>query len=440
MRLRLLESEWDPFVDTLCAREDVETAGIILAERVGPDVLLARQLATVPDAGYAIRRPDQIRVDPVALNRLVRPARDRGLSIFTIHTHPGTREPWFSEADEIGNSVLMPSLFAQTDGPHGSLVVAGDSRIPTARAWRQPDAWHGIDVQIVGRTLRVIAGGLRDGAHEWFDRQRLALGEHGQKILSRLHVAVCGAGGTGSVTFAQLVHLGVGEITVVDGETVECSNVSRIIGATTCDADVTWKVDVLARYAENAGLGTTVNAIRGRLGADIPVSVLAGCDAVFSCLDRHAPRALLNRLAYEKATLLFDMGSAFRVGDGGRVVGSGGRVVVAGPGRPCLACWGHIDPNRIRIEALSPEERAREAAEGYISGADVPQPSVIAFNTQVAGMAVVEFLRAVTGFAGACDPPLRLAIDFEGGGVRRNRLVGARGCSICSAVLANPNQ
>jgi hypothetical protein len=440
MRLRILESQWTPFAEALCARKDVETAGIILAERTAGDVLLAREFTLVPADGYAIRQPDRIRIDPVALNRLIRPARDRGLSIFTIHTHPGAREPWFSEADDIGDSVLMPSLFAQMDGPHGSLVVAGDTRIPVARAWQEPGACIGIDVQVVGRALRVMPGERPQHSHEWFDRQRLALGEHGQQILRRLHVGISGAGGTGSVTFAQLVHLGVGQITVVDGDMVEASNVSRIIGATIADIGVTWKVDVLARYAASVGLGTKINAIRGRLGVDVPVRALDQCDAIFSCVDRHAPRALMNRLSYEKAILLFDMGSAFRVGGEGRIESSGGRVVIAGPGRPCLACWGHIDPNRIRIESLPPEERARETADGYITGADVPQPSVIAFNTQIAGIAVVEFLRTVTQFAGACDPPLRLGVDFEAGTVRRNRLAGARTCSICSAVLANPEQ
>jgi hypothetical protein len=93
MRLRILESDWKPFAEALCARQDVETAGIILAERIAGDVLLAREFTLVPEAGYAIRRSDCIRIDPVALNRLIRPARDRGLSIFTIHTHPGSREP-----------------------------------------------------------------------------------------------------------------------------------------------------------------------------------------------------------------------------------------------------------------------------------------------------------------------------------------------------------
>jgi hypothetical protein len=49
----------------------------------------------------------------------------------------------------------------------------------------------------------------------------------------------------------------------------------------------------------------------------------------------------MNRLSYEKAILLLDMGSAFRVGREGRIESSGRRVVIVGPGRPCLACWGH---------------------------------------------------------------------------------------------------
>src|SRR5687768_9128845 len=107
MKLRFIESSWAPFAQALCERCDLETAGLVLAERAAGGLLIARELALVPDYGYAIRQPDRIRIDPVAFNRLVRPARDRGLSIFTIHTHPGTQEPWFSTADDIGDSVLM---------------------------------------------------------------------------------------------------------------------------------------------------------------------------------------------------------------------------------------------------------------------------------------------------------------------------------------------
>ena len=255
MKLRILDSEWRAFVDELCARTDVESAGIILAERLDVGVLLARQITLLPEVAYEIRRPGQIRIHPVALNRLVRPARDCGLSVLTVHTHPGAEDAWFSTADDTGDAVLMPSLFAQMPGPHGSLVIATNTRAVGARAWTAPDTIVPVNLNVVGKTLRVSPS---DNAHRengWFDRQRLALGEVGQCVLRDLHVAVVGLGGTGSVTFAQLVHLGVGQITVIDGDLVEATNISRIFGATAHDAGVTWKVDVAARYAAAPGWG-----------------------------------------------------------------------------------------------------------------------------------------------------------------------------------------
>jgi proteasome lid subunit RPN8/RPN11 len=433
MKLRVIESEWNAFADRLRARSDVETAGIVLAERLhGGEILLARHLIEVPSEGYLIRRGDQLRLDPVALNRIIRPARDGGLSVITVHTHPGTTHPWFSAADNRGDARLMPSLFNQMAGPHGSAVIAGDTGLATGRAWSENGAQTDLGIRIVGRTLRIFpqTSHSADGV-AWFDRQRLALGQTGQESLRNLHVAIAGMGGTGSVVFLQLAHLGIRRITVIDSDRVGDSNISRILGATADDAGRTWKVNVAARYAENLGIGTEVRCLRGHLGQDVPTAEIEECDLVLSCVDRHLPRALLNRLSYDKGVPVIDMGSAFRINSEGKIVAGAGRVVVVGPGRPCLACWGHIDPNRMRIESLSETERAREVADGYIDGAEVAQPSVVAFNTTIAGAAVIELMRLVTEFAGTDDPPMRLSFDFEAGTVRRNRLSQGCGCGIC---------
>jgi len=287
-------------------------------------------------------------------------------------------------------------------------------------------------LRLVGKMLTSTAP-VEDQASDqsWFARQGLALGDAGHTKLRNLHVCVVGLGGTGSVAFCQLAHLGVRRITLVDGDLVESTNVSRILGATVHDAGCTWKVDVAARYAARLGLETEIVSFRGHLGGDVVAEDLEGCDVILSCVDKHLPRALLNRLSYKKAIPLIDMGSAFRVNLDGRITHGAGRVVIVGPNRPCLACWGHINPDRIRIESLSESDRAREVADGYIAGAEVPQPSVVSFNTTVAGAAVVELLRLVTGFSGVDDPPLRLAFDFETGTVRRNSLPNGSRCKIC---------
>jgi molybdopterin/thiamine biosynthesis adenylyltransferase/proteasome lid subunit RPN8/RPN11 len=436
VKLRAMEPKWHAFIDGLRSRSDMETAGVILAERLrGGEVLLVRELIEIPEEGYLIRRSDQIRLDPVMLNRITRPARDGSLSVITVHTHPGTTHPWFSEADNAGDVRLMPSLLNQMPGPHGSMVIAGDTGNAIGRVWGDEGGPFPLELRLVGKMLKSTAPDERQpGEPSWFSRQGLALGGAGQTVLRNLHVGVVGLGGTGSVAFCQLAHLGIRRITVVDGDLVEPTNVSRILGATVRDAGRAWKVDVAARYAAQLGLETDVVSLRGHLGNDVAAEDLEGCDIVLSCVDKHLPRAMLNRLSYKKAIPLIDMGSAFRLNVDGRITHGAGRVVIVGPGRPCLACWGHINPDRIRIESLSESDRAREVADGYIAGADVPQPSVISFNTTVAGAAVVELLRLVTGFSGVEDPPLRLAFDFESGTVRRNSLPKGSRCRICLPV------
>ena len=89
-------------------------------------------------------------------------------------------------------------------------------------------------------------------------------------------------------------------------------------------------MDVAARYAERLGIGTEVRCLRGNFGKDVSPAEIEGCDLVLSCVDRHLPRALLNRLSYEKAIPLIDMGSAFRVDAVGKVTAGAGRVIVLG--------------------------------------------------------------------------------------------------------------
>jgi|SRR5579872_6667966 len=129
---------------------------MILAETLaGGEVLLARHMIEIPDECYPMRRADQLRLDPVTLNRMIRPARDCGLSIITVHTHPGTERPWFSAADDLGDARLMPSFFHQMRGPHGSAVIAGDTGIPAGRVWSADGKKYDLPARIVGRTLQM---------------------------------------------------------------------------------------------------------------------------------------------------------------------------------------------------------------------------------------------------------------------------------------------
>ena len=416
MNLRILESDWTPFSEALRERRDVETAGFILAERLaGGDTLLARRVALVPDDGYLIRA-DHLRIDPVTINRQIRPARDQGLSVLTIHTHPGSSKAWFSKADDRGDARLMPALLAQMEGPHGSLVLAGDTGHTAGRVWLPSGAMTSLDLRIVGRTMQFPSlNGNGTESAAWFHRQQLALGQErpgspappprrrGRPRRHRLRrLRPARASRRGPHHRRRRRSCGG----------VECQPHPRR-NHPRCRRDLESRSGcALCATGRARHAGRCVTRTSWRL---VPVTGIEGADIGLSCVDRHVPRALLNRLAYEKAIPVIDMGSAFRVNTEGRLTAGAGRVVVVGPGRPCLSCWGHIDPHRMRIESLSEADRAREAADGYVQGADIPQPSVIAFNTMIAGAAVIELLRLTTGFAGTEDPPLRLAFDFATG-------------------------
>lgn len=433
MKIRINEDLWRALASHLMARTDVETAAVILAEPVDHErgVLVVREWRPIPDDGYLIRRIDQLRIDPVAINRLTRRARDEGLSIVTIHTHPSALDAWFSQADDAGDDRLLPSFASQVpETPHGSMVLAGGSGSVVARLLYRGELVDA-EVSIVGRTLDTITRRLSVDGDERFARQQLALGTAGQAALRALRVGVVGLGGVGSVVAVQLGHLGVGELVLVDGDLVEQTNVSRILGVRPSDVGTTFKVEVARRYLAEAGMPVKVHTETTFLRRyEDARRTLARCDLVLACVDRHTPRALLNRLAYDASLVLIDMGSGFRVNLDGHVVGAAGRVVVVGPGRPCLACWGHLDPDALREEALPEEERATLVAAGYVSGASVPQPSVMPFNTAVAGAAVIELLRVVTNFAGGDNPPQRLSFEFTNGTVKRNALAEAP-CGVC---------
>lgn len=434
MKLKIAEHLWLPLCKSLLDRKDVESAGLLLGEALPTStgtVIVTRESFPVPESTYRVRRADQLSLDPVVMNRLTRRARERGWSVFTIHTHPGASAPWFSPADDTGDARFMPSLCAQIPGvPHGSLVLVNDGSA-VARVFDKDGNTRQIPLVIVGRTLE-CAQPVTPDPDPWFSRQVLALGAHGQARLRRLRVAVVGLGGIGSLVSLQLAHLGVGELVLLDGDKVEASNLSRIAGATKEDVGNGYKVDVAARYARSLSLVAHLEVHREFI-SQVHEPLLGGCDVIVSCVDRLTPRSLLNRLAYRFAVPTIDLGTVFRVDEKGAISGDAGRVVVLGPGRPCLACWGHLDPHALRTEALSDTAREREIEEGYIQGAVEEQPSVVAFNTVVAGAGVVEVVRLATAFAGADSPPRRLAFSFAEGTARRNTLAGDGRCSVCGS-------
>ena len=94
-----------------------------------------------------------------------------------------------------------------------------------------------------------------------FQREELLIGKDNVEKLKNSHVIIFGLGGVGGFTVEALVRAGVGEITVVDFDTVDITNLNRQIIAThdTVGRD---KAEVIKERALSINPNIRVNAIK----------------------------------------------------------------------------------------------------------------------------------------------------------------------------------
>lgn len=80
----------------------------------------------------------------------------------------------------------------------------------------------------------------------WYDRTEILIGKENIEKLNNSKVAVFGVGGVGSYVVEALVRAGVGEITIIDADNVDETNINRQLLATV-DVVGKPKVDVLEK-------------------------------------------------------------------------------------------------------------------------------------------------------------------------------------------------
>lgn len=102
---------------------------------------------------------------------------------------------------------------------------------------------------------------------EEFLRTEMILGEAGLERLQRCHVAVFGLGGVGSYAAEALCRAGVGELTLIDGDTVSVSNINRQLYALHSTVGLP-KAEAAAARCRDICPATVVHPIVGVYTAD----------------------------------------------------------------------------------------------------------------------------------------------------------------------------
>lgn len=374
-----------------------ESAGVGIAQLTrghsAHNRLLLRSIV-IPGADEYLGRSDSHAVlSPAFSARAVSAAKQQNRSVVFFHTHPFSGRATFSDQDDAGELLLGEFLNRRLPETTHAALVLGQS---------------GHSARILGKATACPVERVGARIHRWlpnddgrdvlvdesvYDRQIAVFGRRAQESLAELRVAVVGLGGTGSLVAQQLAHLGVGNFLLIDPDTVEPSNLNRVVGAEPNDAASSTKVSVAARMIHRIRPQATVDPVVGSILLQKHARRLSQVDVVFGCTDSHGSRYVLNQIAYQYLIPVFDVGVAISTSPNG-VSHVFGRCQMLAPGLPCLTCNRTLDPEQVRRDLLSDFERQRDP---YIIGGAPPQPAVISLNGVVSSLIVTMFLSAVVG-------------------------------------------
>ena len=128
-----------------------------------------------------------------------------------------------------------------------------------------------------------------------------------QRKLRQSHVLVVGAGALGNEVLKNLGLVGVGQITIIDFDTIENSNLSRSVLFRASDKGKS-KVDVARVALGRLNPDVVVHAIFGDVLTDVGLGLVREMDVVIGCLDNREARLWVNRMCWKVGTPWIDGG------------------------------------------------------------------------------------------------------------------------------------
>jgi len=225
------------------------------------------------------------------------------------------------------------------------------------------------------------------------------LGKRSDPILKDVRVGIIGLGGSGSHVIQQLAHIGVEHFFLCDPQSIEDTNLNRLVGATQEDVDEKRKKAVIAeRTIKN--INPRASCVRLERKWQEEAKQLRQCDVIFGCVDSFSARNELERYARRYLMPYFDMGMDVHGGDGtsDRFFITG-QAVRSTPDGPCLRCVGVL-----RDGDIDREER------NYGTAGNRPQ--VVWPNGVLASTAVGLFVEMFTPWHDL--PCTTVCMDYDG--------------------------
>ena len=169
-------------------------------------------------------------------------------------------------------------------------------------------------------------------------------GEPGQRKLKESKILVVGAGGLGSSVLTYVAIAGVGNIRIIDADSVELGNLNRQMLHTDKDIGKP-KIESARERLESLNPDITIEAIEREITED-NVFELVQDYPIVDALDNLPTRYLLNKAAISQGLPLFH----------GAVYGFEGRATTIIPGKtPCLRClYQGVLPGEVPVVGVTP--------------------------------------------------------------------------------------
>ena len=146
---------------------------------------------------------------------------------------------------------------------------------------------------------------------EWLQRTELLVKEKGIERLQSANILIVGLGGVGSFAAEFLVRSGIGNLTIVDGDTVDITNINRQLPALNSTIGKN-KTDVVAERILDINPEINLKKINEFLEPERMEEILTQekLDDVLACLDSLSPKlALIITCKRKKIKLVSAMGA-----------------------------------------------------------------------------------------------------------------------------------
>ena len=146
---------------------------------------------------------------------------------------------------------------------------------------------------------------------EWLQRTELLVKEEGIERLQSANILIVGLGGVGSFAAEFLVRSGIGNLTIVDGDTVDITNINRQLPALNSTIGKN-KTDVVAKRILDINPEINLKEINEFLEPERMEEILTQekFDYVLDCIDSLSPKlALIITCKRKKIKLVSAMGA-----------------------------------------------------------------------------------------------------------------------------------